>query len=292
MIFVLESKTNNKRSSETLPLLLLILPFVYIGMCNAESQKMVTKGQLLKKTRVLCWSVFFLVYAVWYMDNWDLLEVSHSDGGDTAEDGCVGQLVLELIHRHRHVARLLRARVHVPENMLHWHVDMFLKTRDIDTWTCSWKHVTLTRGQYWTCSWKNVTLTRGHVPENTWHWHVDMFLKTCGIDTWTCSWKHVTLTRGHVPENMWHWHVASKIYSFTRTRQNCIFGSLNSNVNSKWKPSVKLVCSGIRGHCGVWERKKKDLNAPEPLKNMYILSRDSHFIKEINVAFLVILSFI
>ena len=69
MIFVLESKTNNKKSSEILPLLLLILPFVYIGMCNAESQKMVTKGQLLKKTRVLCWSVFFLVYAVWYMDN-------------------------------------------------------------------------------------------------------------------------------------------------------------------------------------------------------------------------------
>ena len=69
MIFVLESKTNDKKSSEILPLLLLILPFVYIGMCNAESQKMVTKGQLLKKTRVLCWSVFFLVYAVWYMDN-------------------------------------------------------------------------------------------------------------------------------------------------------------------------------------------------------------------------------
>jgi hypothetical protein len=40
------------------------------------------------------------------------------DGGDPAKDGGVGQLVLELVHGHGHVARLLRTRVQVPDAQL------------------------------------------------------------------------------------------------------------------------------------------------------------------------------
>jgi len=45
----------------------------------------------------------------------DLLEVRCPNGCDPPEDGGVGQLVLELVHRHGHVAGLLRTRVQVPK---------------------------------------------------------------------------------------------------------------------------------------------------------------------------------
>jgi hypothetical protein len=45
----------------------------------------------------------------------DVPKVWDGDGGDPAKDGGVGQLVLELVHGHGHVARLLRTRVQVPD---------------------------------------------------------------------------------------------------------------------------------------------------------------------------------
>ena len=59
MNFVLWSKTNKYKSTEILPPLLTTLN---MRNYNAESQKNSSNGELWKKTRVLCWSIFVLVY--------------------------------------------------------------------------------------------------------------------------------------------------------------------------------------------------------------------------------------
>ena len=55
MNFVLWSKTNKYKSTEILPPLLTTLN---MRNYNAESQKNSSNGELWKKTRVLCWSIY------------------------------------------------------------------------------------------------------------------------------------------------------------------------------------------------------------------------------------------